>query len=91
MITGVSSEIAPTLLPVIAGPGKTPLASTVLRLWVNTTSRNEKTKNERAAETIGSKFEVRDLQLGIGADRGGDTLGNRYNIRKRGHEKSGVD
>ena len=90
MITGVSSEIAPTLLPLIKGPGKAPLASTVLRLWVSTTYRNKK-KNERAAETIGSKFEVRDLQLGIGADRGGDTLGNRYNIRKRGHEKSGVD
>ena len=58
---GVSPEIALTFFPWIKGPGKAPLASTVLRLWVNTTSRNEKTKNERAAETIGSEFEVRDL------------------------------
>ena len=75
------------MFPVIGGPGKTPLASTVLRLWVNITSRNEKTKNERAVETIGSKFEVRDLQLGYGADRGGDAPGNRCNKKKEGQKR----
>ena len=53
-----------------------------LQLWVNTTSRNEKTKNKRAAETIRIKFEVRDLQLGTGADGGGDAPGDRCNKKK---------
>ena len=43
---------------------------------------HEKTKNEQAAETIRIKFEVRDLQLGFGADGGGDVLGDCCNKKE---------
>ena len=76
------------MFPWIKGPGKAPLASAVLQLWVNSISRNEKTKNERAAETIGSKFEIRDLELGIGADEA--ETRREIAVRRKRKAKRGV-
>ena len=86
MDTRVSSEIVLTRFPVIKGPGKTPPASTVLSLSVNTTSRIEYTKNERAAEPIRSKIGIRDLKLGSGADGGGDAPRDGCNEKKEGQK-----